>query len=393
MLSGPGPSPPARRSRIEAGLVGLTRWVLRRPVSITVVSVLAGVGLMFAQQALVVDHALMDQFDESDPIAQATGILEERLEGVRPLEVLLEADDETRSSSRRPSRCSTMPSVVRVRGRRARRHRLRRLPPRDLVAPHGEPAARAEPFADREQTEALRTLLLDRDLGGLERFLTADRRTARLRVMLADTGSEATIRFVEGLEERLAPLAEHGVQHRYAGHAYTGSVGTRAVIRDLRFSLSTAVVIIFVLLVGLFRSVRLGILSILPNLLPLVGAMTWMVLRGIPLNLATAITFSISLGLAVDGSIHVLARYREEHRPGVATSVALVRAARGTGRAIVISCLTLAVRVRVAPVQLLRAGASPRRAHRGDGRALPGRDPRRAARAPQGLAGPPREAS
>ncbi len=54
------------------------------------------------------------------------------------------------------------------------------------------------------------------------------------------------------------------------------------------------------------------------------------------------IIFSISLGLAVDGTIHVLARFREETRErGLRAHPALIRAARGTGRAIVISCATL----------------------------------------------------
>ena len=54
-----------------------------------------------------------------------------------------------------------------------------------------------------------------------------------------------------------------------------------------------------------------------------------------------AIIFSISLGLAVNGTIHVLARFREEMLSGLGREAALVRAANGTGRAIVISCVTL----------------------------------------------------
>jgi predicted RND superfamily exporter protein len=66
-----------------------------------------------------------------------------------------------------------------------------------------------------------------------------------------------------------------------------------------------------------------------------------MSLRGIPLNAATVIVFSISLGLAVDGSIHLLARYREEIGHGIGRNASLLRAARGTGRAVVVSCVTL----------------------------------------------------
>jgi predicted RND superfamily exporter protein len=85
----------------------------------------------------------------------------------------------------------------------------------------------------------------------------------------------------------------------------------------------------------------LGLLSVPPNVIPIVAAIAWAAARGIPLNAATVIIFSVSLGLAVDASIHILARYREEVRRGIAWRPAVLRAARGTGRAIVISFSTL----------------------------------------------------
>ena len=95
------------------------------------------------------------------------------------------------------------------------------------------------------------------------------------------------------------------------------------------------------MLVVLFGSWRLGLLSIPPNVIPLIGTMAWMAARGIQLNAATVIVFSISLGLAVDGSIHVLARYREEIASGIGRNAALIQATRHTGRAVVVSCVTL----------------------------------------------------
>jgi hypothetical protein len=142
------------------------------------------------------------------------------------------------------------------------------------------------------------------------------------------------------LEAELGSIEERA-DVTLTGEAFTGSVGTEAVVTDILRSLGIAIVIIFVVLSILFRSPRLGLLSIPPNIIPLIGAMAWMVLRGMPLNIATGVIFSISIGLAVDGTIHVLARFREEHRKGFGRNVALIRAARGTGRAIVVSCVTL----------------------------------------------------
>ncbi|MCA9609830.1 MAG: MMPL family transporter, partial [Myxococcales bacterium] len=161
---------------------------------------------------------------------------------------------------------------------------------------------------------------------------------------LADVGAAASLRLIEDvrhrLDERFGPLH---VRVSMTGEGYTGSVGLNAVVNDLLGSLSTAVLIIFGMLVVLLGSWRLGLLSIPPNIIPLAGTLAWMSMRGMHLNASTVIVFSISLGLAVDGSIHLLARYREEISLGLDRNAALLRAARGTGRAVVVSCVTLMV--------------------------------------------------
>ena len=119
-------------------------------------------------------------------------------------------------------------------------------------------------------------------------------------------------------------------------------MGLDAVIDDLVGSLLLAIVIIFGFLTILFRDIRLGLLSIAPNVLPLVLTMAFMAVRGIRLNTATAMIFAISIGLAVDATIHLITRFREEERVAPVVEDALIRAARGTGRAIVLTCVMLA---------------------------------------------------
>jgi predicted RND superfamily exporter protein len=69
--------------------------------------------------------------------------------------------------------------------------------------------------------------------------------------------------------------------------------------------------------------------------------MGWMVLRDIPLNASSAIIFSLSIGLAVDGSIHLVSRFQEEYAASGLVTPAIVRSVRGSGRNVVISSLAL----------------------------------------------------
>jgi predicted RND superfamily exporter protein len=106
-------------------------------------------------------------------------------------------------------------------------------------------------------------------------------------------------------------------------------------------SLGLAIVFIFVILTLLFRSLQLGLLSVPANVMPLVLTLAYMALTGEHLNTTTVIIFSVSIGLAVDDTIHMLARFREEVRDGHGVDEALLRTGRGAGRAIIVTSLML----------------------------------------------------
>ena len=342
------PSKAARKAGggLEVGIMKMTAWVLKRPWQIlALTAVLLGLSIWGAT-ALQVDHALLDQFDADDPVARTTRLLEEKLDGVRPLEVSLRADEAGRFYD--PELLAAVDEVAAW--ARGRDEVLATMSQNDMLRQSlyllsEDPMAREERFRNREQVRALSDLLEAGDgTSPLATWVTEDRKHMRFQIKVRDVGAQATMRFIEDLEGQLeGALGEgSGVRFAFTGEAYDGSIGMDAVVGDPLNSLLTAVVIIFVLLTLLFRSIRLGLLSIPPNVIPLVFTMAYMVWRQIPLNAATVIIFSISLGLAVDGSIHVLARFREETRERhFRAHPALIRAARGTGRAIVVSCVTL----------------------------------------------------
>lgn len=334
-------------AEIDVFLMRVTAWVLHRPWQIlAVTSALLALAIYGALQ-IRVDHALLDQFDESDPVYVTTRLLEEQLDGVRPLEVSLRSEAEGRFFD--PTLLAEIDEVARWAKARdevlavtSQTNILRE----SLFLLSRDETARTLPFVSEAQVRALHALMSARDPGRspLKAWVTPDGRHMRLQIKVRDIGAQATMRFIDALDARFAEsLSGDAVDVAYTGEAYDGSVGMDAVVTDLLGSLLTAIGIIFVLLSLLFRSLRLGLLSIPPNLLPLVGTMAYMVVRGIPLNAATGIVFSVALGLGVDGSIHVLARFREETREkGFLAHAALIRAARGTGRAIVVSSVTLA---------------------------------------------------
>ena len=113
------------------------------------------------------------------------------------------------------------------------------------------------------------------------------------------------------------------------------------IARGQALSLVLAAAMIGLLLVGYFRSLRLGLFALLPNLLPLLFYFGLLGATGTTINNATALMGSIVLGVAVDDTLHLLVEYRRALRAKMQREEALRVALVRVGRAI--TCTTMAV--------------------------------------------------
>jgi hypothetical protein len=189
----------------------------------------------------------------------------------------------------------------------------------------------------------LASLMEDAAGSALDAWVTFDRRHLRVGAKIGDFGSQRGLAFSEELLAHVDTLMgdTENLQVDLTGDAYSGARGLTALVADLWGSLGSAFVLIFLFMTLLFRSFRMGLISIPPNVLPLLVTMAWMGFRDINLNTSTVITFSVAIGLAVDDTIHVLARFKEEYAKGYSLDDALLRSARGSGRAVIVTSVML----------------------------------------------------
>jgi uncharacterized protein len=106
-------------------------------------------------------------------------------------------------------------------------------------------------------------------------------------------------------------------------------------------SFAVSLIVISLFFFVLFRSIRLGLYCIIPSVLPIliVGAATG--LLGIPLDLGTMIVGAMTMGLAVDDSIHVVSRYESARKFGLSCREAIRTAMRESGTAVIFSSIIL----------------------------------------------------
>ena len=151
------------------------------------------------------------------------------------------------------------------------------------------------------------------DAGMLKTFVDSTGRYARITTFMKDIGTDK----MDVIQKRLRAV----IDKEFRSDNYTVSVtgkalvfikGTNYLITNLVFSLSLAIFLIALFMAWMFRSPQMIIISLIPNILPLLITAGLMGFFDIPIKPSTILVFSIAFGISVDDTIHFLAKYRQE---------------------------------------------------------------------------------
>jgi hydrophobe/amphiphile efflux-3 (HAE3) family protein len=169
-----------------------------------------------------------------------------------------------------------------------------------------------------------------------------DRAHQVITIMVRSTATE-TREFellARRIDARLAELPD-GIDGHTTGNAILLTRAANQISRGQVMSLLVAGGMIGLMLIGYFRSVRLGLYALIPNMLPVVLYFGMLGLTGVTLNNSTALMGSIVLGIAVDDTLHLLVEYRRGLRETGDIEEAIRLALTHVGRAI--TCTTMAI--------------------------------------------------
>ena len=174
-------------------------------------------------------------------------------------------------------------------------------------------------------------------------FYRPDRGEATVTFRVRDLGIAAYGEVFTRIESTLKEIQnEHeGFRLELAGDAVWRWRNLYQIVVDLAASLGTASVIILIVLAIVFRSVRLGLISIIPNLFPLAFTGACLAFAGYNLEIVMVCNFTICLGIAVDDTIHFLTRFLEEDATEADTDIAIKKAFTGVGTALIMTTTVL----------------------------------------------------
>lgn len=342
--------PPAARSRTAGGTFNLSRGlahvaglITRRPKIVLAGSLALMALALFAGRNVKNNSYAMETYDSTHPTLRAVRLVERRLSGLFPLEIDLRVDHPERLyqaefAEKLAEFQHFAGSQEEVVFQRSYLDLLAELEPglrRFVLNPTN---AEAENLQTQLDTSRVRMGTAASEIG-YAAFVAPDKKRARVMLKIHDEGTYRTGQLIERLEAKLRESfpKSSGVEFQITGDAYVITMAMDRLIRDLMISLLTACGVIFLIIALLFRSLRIGLLTALPNLTPLVLTLGYMGLRGFDMNAGNVIVFAISLGIAVDDTIHFLFRFREESKREPDPGRAVQAAMQGTGPAMILT--------------------------------------------------------
>ena len=339
----------ARRSRARGGaalhsaLDGLARFVIRRRVAILAVSAVVAVVSIAGMTQIVVDSNWLDDFSDGMPLKQTTLRVDEVMGGVSNLIVLFDSGEA--EAVKEPA---VLREIERVQEWADRQTHLVRKSYSivDIVKDLNQTFHADDPahYALPETRDLVaQYLLLYESAGGSEGYehVSTDYRRAALELRLR----LGTTREIAGLADDLAAwIDEHPLEATTIELTGIGALWIKLLdyivssqIRGFLIAFS----VIGVVMCLLFASLQTGLISMVPNVSPVLltlGAMGWW---GLDLDYTTTTIAAVAMGIAVDDTIHLVLRFRHEFRRSRSYEEALIASMHDVGRALVITSTAL----------------------------------------------------
>ena len=176
---------------------------------------------------------------------------------------------------------------------------------------------------------------------GLRKYTDADFRIGRLTAMMYWRDAARDVHFIARLREHAATVFDDGVKVVVTGGVSINSDIINAMMTSLAIGYSTGFLLITILMILAVGDVRLGLLAMIPNVLPFIIALGVMGYLDIPLNTYNLIGGSIAIGIAVDDTIHFFHNFRRYYLKSDDINFAVSETLRSAGRAMLATTLIL----------------------------------------------------
>ncbi|MCF6355923.1 MAG: efflux RND transporter permease subunit [Candidatus Polarisedimenticolaceae bacterium] len=307
-------------------------WV----ITVIVTLIAAGVPQIWNVEA---ESNLQEFFMEDHPVRQATNRVEEKLTGTTSLDIIFKSA--SRDALKKPENLKIV---------RDFQNWAEALPEVDLSVSYADfveemhwafnaetPEYRVIP----EREDLISQYLFVYDGADIYDFIDRDFKTSRVNLNINVHGANEIGRVMDKIRHYLNEQVGNRLEWDIAGFGRIFADQAKLLVKGQVYSLWSAVGLIFLLMLILWRSVWSAVLCMIPNLSPILLIFIIMGTAGISLDMATVMIASVAVGIAVDDTIHVYHGFKQRIDRGTAPVTALARAFGQAGRAVVTTTIIL----------------------------------------------------
>lgn len=315
----------------------------RNPALLITVGLVAG--SIYCISLIRIDTTILDDLSDRDPVKLDFQYFEEHFAGVRPFELYLKA-----APGHTLYELPVLLEIEEIEQYLANSYGLNFiLSPVTAVKTlnrsvnGGSDTYYKLPRTEREWQRLQSGLKLFRKRPEMAALVTPDRREGRLSGKMADIGSaKANIRNDQFREYMRQHTNSGLLQTRLTGSSLLLDKNNDTLTRDLMEGLLLDILFIGTIVGLMFRSFKMIIITLVPNILPIMLIGAFMGLADINLKVSTSIIFTIALGIAIDDTIHFISKLKLELLGGKSLYYAVKRTYLTTGKAIIItSCILM----------------------------------------------------
>jgi predicted RND superfamily exporter protein len=178
----------------------------------------------------------------------------------------------------------------------------------------------------------------------LQRFTTVNHGRSNVIIRTGEVGSSDILRLVADIQEQLDAIEfPEGIEARITGNAILLARSADGIAKGQPISVAIAAISIFALISVGLRSIGIGAVAMVPNLVPVLVYFGILGLGAAPLSLPTSLIGCMALGIAIDDTVHYVVRYRAERRRGATPAAAAELTTRSVGRPIAITSAVIAL--------------------------------------------------
>ncbi|MFQ5345981.1 MAG: RND family transporter, partial [Mariprofundus sp.] len=320
----------------------MSRIVLHHPRRIMAIFTLLLLGSAYGLSQLQVNSSLVSEFRPSDPIRLADTALNAHFSGTNSLDIML--DTGVQDGVLDPSFLSGMRKLQLLAEREAvvgdSSSIAEFLAEMNKVMHEGQQAYRVTPDSSDLAAQYLLLYSFSGAPDDFDSFITSDYSQAHVRIQLKSDSSADAEHLVHLLEQHQSEWFPDATME-FAGTAYTTFRFSDLIIKGQIQSLLLALGFIFLLCLAMFRRLGDAALALLPVSISVAVIYGIMGLIGLPLEIGTAVTGAMALGIGVDFAIHYLYRYRYYQKRGLGHDAIVTASNEDTGRALLFNALVV----------------------------------------------------